>query len=210
MEAKNQVGTRMRALIYDFGQPASGRSVQMGRRSLIGSLAIGAASLAMVALGSPAASAATTGVNASFVGVGIDGPPTNGSLDWAAWSLTGVAVGSSPLAGIMSTGYAYEDPGFDIMSFTLSGADGSVSGNGFSPDPTSLLGATTLTGYVTAASGSYAGLLNHVDTITVDISPKLLYNLESEVVVDGIAPLPLNSLNNAISPSVILGSISIS
>ncbi|HWE67130.1 MAG TPA: hypothetical protein VG298_10855 [Acidimicrobiales bacterium] len=183
----------------------------MGRPNLIGALAIGAAAIAMVATGPPAASAATSGVNVSFVGVGVTTDPdlSFGGPDFAEWLLTGAAVGVPPLVGTLAITYAYVEGCFDEMSFTLSGVGGTVSGGAGNLCSKTLTGSNKLAGSVTSATGSYAGLVGHPATVTVDLSPRIIFSVGQKLGTTGsllegtlIGPFP--------SPSVLVGSLSIS
>jgi hypothetical protein len=167
----------------------------MRRRTLFGPLAIGAAAIAMVAMGASVASAATSGVQANFVGVGINGASTGtlGGPSGAAYTLTAVVVGQSPLVGTLSISYGYTECG-RAMTFTLSSNGGTVSGAGYGECGS----GKTLEGTVTSASGPYAGLVGHTDVITVDLSPGDLYLLPNPLIPPDI------------SPSLISGSLSIS
>ncbi len=180
----------------------------MARRNLISGLALGAAALGMVILGGSTAGAATPAVSVSLVGVGLTSPPTSGTLNFADWSVTGVAVGTSPLVGTASIEYSYEKPNFDQMSFTLSGPGGTITGGGANVASSDAQGANTLVGSISSATGAYAGLVGHTVTITIDISPKLVLGIEQSLGTTGAI---LNGLlSESVNPSVLLGSLTIS
>ncbi|HWE66753.1 MAG TPA: hypothetical protein VG298_08920 [Acidimicrobiales bacterium] len=180
----------------------------MGLRNLISGLAVGAAALGMVALGGSTAGAATPRVNVSFVAVGITSPSISGTINYADWNLTGVAIGTSPLVGTMSIEYSYYEPEFDSMAFTLSGIGGSITGGAGNLTSTNALGTNTLNGIVTSATGSYAGLVGHIFPVTIDLSPKPIYSLEQKLGTTG--QLLDGTLNSFVSPSALLGSFTIS
>jgi len=176
----------------------------MGRRSLIGTLAVGAMALAVAAVGAPA-SAAPSGVDVSLVGVGIVGGSGGqaGGPDYADWSLTGVAAGESPLVGTMTMNFAHAEPCGDLVSFALSGVGGSISGGAFGDctGVATLLGSATLSALITSATGSFAGLAGHSGALTLDVSPN--NPVSSLLLANNPDPVP------GTSPSAMVGSLTV-